>query len=455
MKKVLCLVFVFIISFACKKIQSFDEKEKVISGFAYAIQSSPIYKDPDTKTEILLTAPKGSQLEVFDHPNRNFWKVSYGGKIGFVPRTFFTDINKNFVSVFYHIERSDYNSVYTHRENLRLRDRPFLDAKVITVLEKNKQVFVIAIGKLFQAIDFSFDIWYLVKTEKGEEGFIYGGFTYKHSHYINDTFLKKNPLWMDVRNPDGFVAYPGADEDAERLPSYCGSRENGFNSDIHGGIELISGIANHKGINYYLLDELYNDMEGCDSATLWISEKEVTLVEDVKAYTEKKYAKNFDPKLLKILNVENYKALSVRKLEESEKYLHNFFQVEYATKEINLGSSIYVYQDPKKDYFRLVEASQLYFGDMNKDKIPEIFVCYTDGLNSFMGDLFVFQNGDYQSVLQFTPEDEFSGVRFTEDRIEFAFDGAVDGCPFDERFSETAKKISRYKLVNGSLQKLK
>ncbi|WP_246834709.1 hypothetical protein [Leptospira levettii] len=125
------------------------------------------------------------------------------------------------------------------------------------------------------------------------------------------------------------------------------------------------------------------------------------------------------------------------------------------TREINLGSSIYVYQNQKKDYFHLTEASQLYFGDMNQDKIPEFFVCYTDGLNSFMGDLFVYQNGDYSPVLQFRPEDEISGVRFVEDRIEFAFDGAVDGCQFDERFSETAKKVVRYKFLKGNLEKIK
>ncbi|TGM69629.1 hypothetical protein EHQ96_08925 [Leptospira levettii] len=453
MKIILCLFL--IISIGCKKIQSFNEEQNVVSGFAFAIQKSPLYKNTDVKSEILLTIPEGAKLDVIDDPNRNFWKVSYGGKIGYVPRTFYTEIKNNFISVFYNIEESDYNSVSTDRENLRLRNKPFLDAKVISLLQKNKKVFVLAIGKLFQQIDSNFDVWYLVKTEKGEIGFIYGGFTYKNSHYINVPILNKNKLWMDIRSLDGFVAFPGASEDDDRLPSYCGSKENGYNSEIHGGIELISGISNHKGINYYLVDELYNDIEGCDAMTLWISEKHVTLVENVKAYTEKKYAKNYDPKLLKILNVENYKALSVKKLEESEKYLHNFFQVEYMTREINLGSSIYVYQNQKKDYFHLTEASQLYFGDMNQDKIPEIFVCYTDGLNSFMGDLFVYQNGDYSPVLQFRPEDEISGVRFVEDRIEFAFEGAVDGCPFDERFSETAKKVVRYKFLKGNLEKIK
>ncbi|TGM55374.1 hypothetical protein EHQ91_10600 [Leptospira biflexa] len=457
MKKVLCLVLIELFFFDCKSSNTIVEVTSVISGFAYTIQSVPIYKDPDTKTEILLTVSKGSRLEVMDHPNHEFWKVSYNENVGYIPRTFHTEQKSNFVSVFHFVDhRLPTREIQILGDKVRLREKPFLDSKVLTALSKNSNLEIIAIGKLFQSIETYFDVWYFVKSKNGIEGFVYGGFIPKFSHSIQLYSNMKNPLWMDVRNPDAFVASPGTDEFAEPLSSYCGKgRENSYNRKIHGGIELISGIANHKGINYYLVDELYNDMEGCSGVTLWISEKEVTLVEDVKAYTEKKYAKNFDPKLLKILNVENYKALSVRKLEESEKYLHNFFQVEYATREINLGSSIYVYQDPKKDYFHLVEASQLYFGDMNKDKIPEIFVCYTDGLNSFMGDLFVFQNGDYQSVLQFTPEDEFSGVRFTEDRIEFAFDGAVDGCPFDERFSETAKKISRYKLVNGSLQKLK
>ncbi|TGL85200.1 hypothetical protein EHQ68_17720 [Leptospira congkakensis] len=455
MKKALCLVLLLIISFECKKIQSFNEEQNVISGFAFTIRNSPLYKNTDVKSEILLTIPEGSKLDVIDHPNRNFWKVSFNGKVGFLPRTFNTDIKDNFISVFYNLEESDYNSVYARKENLRLRDRPFLDAKVITLLPQNKEVFVLAIGKLFQQIDSSFDIWYLVKTEKGEKGFIYGGFTYKHSHYINDPILKKNKLWMDIRNLDGFVAYPGADEDTERLPSYCGSRENGYNSNIHGGIELISGIANHKGINYYLVDELYNNMEGCDAMTLWISEKDVILVENVKAYTEKKYAKLYDPKLLKILNVENYKALSVEKVQDKEKYKFNFFQVEYETRENNLGHSIFVYQNQNKDYFHLVDASQLYFVDINKDQIPEIFVCYTDGLNSFMGDLFVYQNGDYQKVLSFSPKDDFSGVRFIDDRVEFAFDGSLDGCRIDENFSQKSKKVSKYKFINGTLQKTK
>ncbi len=445
----LLLVFCFV-SVPCRPKVAGKDSSPIIVGFAITIKETPLYKQADLKSEILKKIPERSRLDLLDFNDEKFWKISLDGSIGFIPKTFSTNVTENFVMTFDFVKEYASTERSVRSDGLRLREVPFLDSKVVGSLKRNDQVKILAMGNLYQLVDRLFENWFFVKTESGKMGFVYAGYIWYNYKYPGYRSAVAKYPFLEV-NREEFIAFPGAN-DLDSHDSYCGERGNYFNSEVNSGIERISGRANHKGVNYYLVDEYYSDVEGCSGVTLWISEKNVTLLEDPKTYTLK-YKKNFDPKLLQILTVENYKALKVEEIPESKGFKLKFFRVNFDQRAMQ--SETYVYQNEKKDYFLLADAYGILLGDINKDKIPEVFICYTQGLNNFAGRLNIFNGETYIEKLSYSPEDEFSGMRFKEDHVEFAFDGTVDGCPLNESFPDIPKKVVRFKLEKGELVKIK
>ncbi len=338
--KILRFLFLILIlvSFNCKK-NSISESEKKLIGEIFFYNDDVVMFEKPEASPILKKFVKTDSVKILEtkitdikNPQSMYYKVYFGEQFGYIP--IISEIKKNMFAFLY--AHPD-TKAKIKASSLRIRETPDLNGKVITAIPKSEIVEILWEGQLFEKIDLKYDTWMKIKTKEGKTGFSYAG------------YMTKN---LEENLDPNFISF---DDNSELISGYIELKEfpvyfTSYNVEVKKGdqsscgevdlkafpkqeeIHQVQAIAKVKDEKFYLV-EGFNEDHGCyNGYKAWISEKQVTFVEDIFKYTSEKYGQNFDKKFLEDINKSyngklNVKTLTIEDFPIQVKEKYKFFKV--------------------------------------------------------------------------------------------------------------------------------
>ncbi len=181
-KFIIFAIFSFLLTTDCKEKStenefSVDSESAFLIGFT-GIDNFLIFKDYKYESEIILNLPRDSEIIITGFykikKNQNIYewiKISTKEIIGFVPASY---IQNQRLILFNQL--TELRNGVILASSLRVREKPFLNSKVITNLPKNSLVQILNEGTTLQTIEGRTDKWVQIKTDDGKIGFSFKGF---------------------------------------------------------------------------------------------------------------------------------------------------------------------------------------------------------------------------------------------------------------------------------------
>ncbi len=370
MKYFLLLFLIFILN--CKK-NSISESEKIpIGEIFFYNEEVQMFEKPET-SNVLKKFHKTDSVKILEtkiidtkNPDFFYYKVYFENQFGYIPTSF--EIKKNMFAFLYAAPNT---KAKIKASSLRIRESPDLKGKVITSVPKGEIVEILWEELLHERIDLKYDTWMKIKTKDGKIGFSYTGFLSKNleeenseknyfEHYSNYEIkgfieIVDEPIYFSENE----ILVSPEDE------SPCGKINLKIfpkKGDIH-KIKAVTRIENEK---FYLVEN--ENGETCyDGYKGWISEKQVTFLEDIFKYTYEKYGSNFDKKFLDVINSFfknelNVKTLKIENFNFKVKENYSFYIVNHN----------YLFYKKNENYYFLKEYNGWTAIDIDQDGNDEL-----------------------------------------------------------------------------------
>jgi hypothetical protein len=365
--KINLLISIIVLTSYCKKNAISESEKKPIGEIFFYQDEVPMFEKPEASL-VLKKFKKTDLVQILEtkildpkNPQSMYYKVYHEDKFGYIP-------------IIFEIKKSMFAFLYTNSKgkikasSLRIRENPDLNGKVITSVPKGEVVDILWEGQLFEIIDFKYDTWMKIKTKDGKAGFSYAGYITKNLEEDENSFsfnssalegfveIKESPIYYSKLN----VEVKSDD------PSPCGYT-NLASFPKSGEIVRTLEISIMNGEKYYQV-EGSNDDHGCYGGYRgWISEKQVTFIEDIFKYTSENYGSEFDKVFLEEINKYYNGKLNVRYLNIEE--LNINVKEKYPFYKMN-GNTIYYKKN--KQYYLAGNLNDGSIEDINKDGVDEI-----------------------------------------------------------------------------------
>lgn len=380
---------------SCKNITKENLESPGIKGrigFLYVLKKTTIYREPDLNSPVVAeVSEEYSKLDILKDPNlsSDWLKVQSINWIGYISFRQDFEFEKNNIHPF---RFDDLEYAHIESKSLRLREKPDLKSNIIKTIYPSDFFSIKAIGGLHQLIDGIYDTWLWIQTKDGQQGFLFNGYV-DHNISFGYSICQKLGFIELIADSEGFLRlHPGSNQDYEGSKSLCSYEKTYVNKvvlEYDAGIHDVCSKTFYKGKEYFKIDKLYSNVEGCSSVRGWIEANKVPYFKNIREYTYPKYAHKFDPKLVEKLSIENFKSLEVNEEKIKFKSPFRFFRI--------LENSLMLYYADKNGEYYFVthmESSPVFF-DLGINNPPLLFTCDTMGINFLEGSIWYYKDNHY------------------------------------------------------------
>jgi len=334
------LILYLLFLLTCSKKINVSELPKIGEFYIYK-NDITLYENPD-RGKVISKVNIGDKLEIVETniPDKvkGFWyKAVHGDKVGFIPLS--EETSKHLVAFLYKTEKGRITA-----SSLRIRETPDLNGKIMGSLPNGAIVDVLSQGLVYEKIDDKFNTWMKIRSEAGILGYSYAGYISKNLDPDSDDVADATPInaYIEIKEEPIYLVRPGGREVTDTDPAPCGNNSLGSMPKM-GDLHKTEFKYSENGITYFKV-EYAEDSHGCyDSYRGWISEKQVTFVEDIYKYTAEKYGDQFDRAFLDVINENVNRELNVKTLTVE----HSNFKVKepgYTFYQVHYGHIYYKYK---------------------------------------------------------------------------------------------------------------